>query len=210
MTERPDFHSPLAWTSRVPTTATILAIRNCSRSAPPLGRRLGLTRIGIHHERLLPRTPHVLPARRKRRGGVRLHPRGPSGRLDRRHAPTGSDPAMPSDFHPARGICHSVLNNTTTEVRLLVVGERPKPEKQGALPAQSRLRANPGRCLDRCDATPRSAVTTAGRELGAAEGGIGVWLRCRIALAAWSVRPRPSKAVAAQVENFDSDPEIPH
>ena len=40
---------------------------------------------------------------------------------------------MPGDsvaFRAGTGICHTFLNNTTEDVRLLVVGEKPKPENR--------------------------------------------------------------------------------
>lgn len=95
----------------------------------PLGRLMGLVRMGIHHERLLPgrRTsyPHAESAEEEFAFVL-------EGRPD-----VWIDgvlyPLAPGDFvaFPAgTGVCHTFLNNTAEEVRLLVGGERPKPENR--------------------------------------------------------------------------------
>ena len=40
------------------------------------------------------------------------------------------EPGDAVDFPAGTGICHSFLNNTSQEVRLLVVGEKNKPENR--------------------------------------------------------------------------------
>lgn len=87
-----------------------------------IGCLLGLVRIGIHHERLPPgrRTsyPHAESAEEE---FVYVLEGTPDVWIDGtllRLAP-GDAVAFPG----GTGICHTVLNNT--EVRLLVVGERP-------------------------------------------------------------------------------------
>jgi uncharacterized cupin superfamily protein len=93
------------------------------------GRHFGLTRLGIHHERLLPgrRTsyPHAESAEEEfvyviaGRPDVWL-----DGELHR---------LCPGDavgFPAGTGICHSFLNNTAREVHLLVVGEAHKLENR--------------------------------------------------------------------------------
>ena len=94
-----------------------------------LARNLGLTRIGIHHERLPPgrRTsyPHAESAEEEfvfvieGRPDVwidgHLHPLAP-----------GDSVAFPA----GTGISHTFLNNTAEEVRLLVIGEADKPENR--------------------------------------------------------------------------------
>ena len=95
----------------------------------PLGRLLGLTRIGIHHERLLPgrRTsyPHAESAEEEFVYVIEGHPDvWIDGRLHR------LEPGDAVGFPAGTGICHTVINNTETEVRLLVVGERPKDENR--------------------------------------------------------------------------------
>jgi uncharacterized cupin superfamily protein len=98
-----------------------------------LGHKLGLTRIGIHHVRLLPgrRTsyPHAESAEEE---FVFVVEGRPDVWIDGvRH------PLKPGDSvaFPARtGICHAILNNTAEEVRLIVVGEKPKPENRVRYP----------------------------------------------------------------------------
>lgn len=95
----------------------------------PLGRALGLTRIGIHHERLLP--------------GRRLsYPHAESAEEEFVYVLEGSPHVwingnlhalMPGDavaFPAGTGICHTFINNSNEEVRLLVVGEANKPENR--------------------------------------------------------------------------------
>ncbi|WP_354298080.1 cupin domain-containing protein [Phenylobacterium koreense] len=98
-----------------------------------LGRRLGLTRIGIHHVRLPPgrRTsyPHAESAEEEFVFVVQGRPDAwIDGELH---------PLMPGDsvaFPAGTGICHTFLNNTEEEVRLIVVGEKRKPENRGRYP----------------------------------------------------------------------------
>ena len=95
----------------------------------PLARLLGLTRIGINHERLLPGRrssyPHAESAEEEfvfvLEGNPDVWIDGTLHRLA---------PGDAVGFPAGTGICHSFLNNTATEVRLLVVGERPKPENR--------------------------------------------------------------------------------
>ena len=95
----------------------------------PLARLFGLGRIGIHHERLLPgrRTsyPHAESAEEEFVFVLEGHPDAwIDGELH---------PLKPGDavgFPAGTGICHSFLNNTSEEVRLLVVGEKSKPENR--------------------------------------------------------------------------------
>jgi uncharacterized cupin superfamily protein len=91
----------------------------------PLGRHLGLVRIGIHHERLLPgrRTsyPHAESAEEE---FVYVLEGRPDVWIDGTLYPLAPGDAV--GFPAGTGICHTFLNNTAEEVRLLVVGERPK------------------------------------------------------------------------------------
>lgn len=99
----------------------------------PLGASLGLTRIGIHHERLPPgrRTsfPHAESAEEEFVYVVEGEPDvwldGDLHRLK-----TGDAVGFPA----GTGISHTFLNNTDAEVRLLVIGERPKPENRIVYP----------------------------------------------------------------------------
>ena len=99
----------------------------------PLGRRLGLSRIGIHHERLPPgrRTsfPHAESAEEE---FVYVLEGTPDVWLDgvlHRLKP-GEAVGLPA----GTGLAHTVLNNTDEEVRLLVVGEVSKRENRVIYP----------------------------------------------------------------------------
>ncbi len=95
----------------------------------PLGRKLGLTRIGIHHERLPPgrRTsyPHAESAEEEfifvLEGMPDVWIDGNLHRLE---------PGDAVAFPAGTGICHTFLNNTAGEVRLLVIGEADKRENR--------------------------------------------------------------------------------
>jgi uncharacterized cupin superfamily protein len=94
-----------------------------------LGEKLGLTRIGIHHVRLLPgrRTsyPHAESAEEEFAFVVEGEPDvWIDGVLH------GLKPGDSVGFPAGTGICHTFLNNTDKEVRLLVVGEKPKAENR--------------------------------------------------------------------------------
>lgn len=94
-----------------------------------LGRSLGLSRIGINHVRLLPgrRTsyPHAESAEEEFAFVLEGTPDvWIDGQLHRL-AP-GDAVAFPA----GTGICHTFLNNTKAEVRLLVVGEASKPDNK--------------------------------------------------------------------------------
>ena len=97
--------------------------------AAPVGEKLGLTRIGINHMRLKPgqRTsyPHAESAEEE---FVFVIEGRPDAWIDGHlHAlEPGDSVALPA----GTGICHSFLNNTAEEVRLLVVGEKPKDENR--------------------------------------------------------------------------------
>ncbi|MBW8299247.1 MAG: cupin domain-containing protein [Hydrogenophaga sp.] len=95
----------------------------------PLARHFGLTRLGIHHERLPP-------------GRRTSYPHAESAEEEFVYVLTGTpdvwlDGALhrlkPGDavgFPAGTGQCHSFLNNTEEEVTLLVVGETAKPENR--------------------------------------------------------------------------------
>ena len=95
----------------------------------PLSYKLGLERIGIHHIRLLPgrRTsyPHAESAEEEFVYVVEGTPDAwIDGNLHRLR------PGDAVAFPAGTGICHTFLNNTTHEVRLMVIGERPKAENR--------------------------------------------------------------------------------
>jgi uncharacterized cupin superfamily protein len=126
MTERPAFIR--SWASlELPDDGCYLGDDELMSIRSPLGRSLGLTRIGIHHERLPPgrRTsyPHAESAEEE---FVYVLEGTPDVWIDgtlHRLAPGDA-----VGFPAGTGICHTFLNNTREEVRLLVVGEASKPE----------------------------------------------------------------------------------
>ena len=103
-----------------------------------LGRKLGLARIGIHHVRLPSgqRTsyPHAESAEEEFVFVLEGHPDAWIDGVLYRLKP-GDSVAFPS----GTGICHSFLNNTPEEVRLMVVGEKRKPENLGRYPLNPEL-----------------------------------------------------------------------
>jgi uncharacterized cupin superfamily protein len=93
------------------------------------GERFGLTRLGIHHVRLPPgrRTsyPHAESFEQEFVFVIEGTPDvWLDGRLHR------LKPGDGVGFPPDAGVCHTFLNNTDAEVRLLVVGDTDKPENR--------------------------------------------------------------------------------
>lgn len=106
----------------------------------PLGRALGLTRIGIHHERLPPGRRTSYPhAESDEEEFVFILEGTPDAWIDGRLYPLREGDAV--GFPAGTGICHSILNNSAREARLLVVGERPKPENRVYYPRNLEQRA---------------------------------------------------------------------
>jgi len=130
----------------------------------PLGVGLGLTRIGIHHVRLLPgrRTsyPHAESAEEEFVYVLEGHP---DVWIDGVLHALGPGDAV--GFPAGTGICHAVLNNTASEVRLLVVGERPKLENKVHYPL------NPDYERTRADAWTDAAPRVLGGHDGRARVG---------------------------------------
>jgi len=95
----------------------------------PFGKHFGLANLGIHHERLLPgrRTsyPHAESAEEE---FVYVIEGAPDVWLDGRL--TRLEPGDAVGFPAGTGITHTFLNNTEAVVRLLVVGEKTKPENR--------------------------------------------------------------------------------
>jgi uncharacterized cupin superfamily protein len=95
----------------------------------PLGQLLGLQRIGIHHARLPPgrRTsyPHAESAEEE---FVFVLEGNPDVWIDGtlHHL----EPGVAVSFPAGTAICHTFLNNTDAEVRLPVIGEKPKAENR--------------------------------------------------------------------------------
>ena len=106
----------------------------------PFGRHFGLTKLGIHHERLPPgrRTsfPHAESAEEEFVYVIEGEPDvWLDGHLHR------LKPGDAVGFPAGTGIAHSFLNNTDAEVHLLVVGERPKLENRIFYPLHPDRRA---------------------------------------------------------------------
>jgi uncharacterized cupin superfamily protein len=106
----------------------------------PLAKHFGLERLGIHHVRLPPgrRTsfPHAESAEEE---FVFVLDGEPDVWLDGKlHRLTAGDSV---GFPAGTGLAHSFLNNTDTEVRLLVVGETDKAENQIVYPVNLERKA---------------------------------------------------------------------
>jgi uncharacterized cupin superfamily protein len=88
--------------------------------------RFGLTRIGIHHERLPPGRRTSYPhAESSEEEFVYVIAGTPDVWLDGHLHRLAPGDAV--GFPAGTGACHSFLNNSDEEVRLLVVGERRRP-----------------------------------------------------------------------------------
>jgi uncharacterized cupin superfamily protein len=95
----------------------------------PLSAALGITRIGIHHVRLLP-------------GRRTSYPHAESTEQEFAYVLEGKpDVWIDGVLHPlvvgdcvafpaGTGICHTFINNTKDEVRLMVIGERPRDDNR--------------------------------------------------------------------------------
>ena len=114
----------------------------------PLAKALGLERIGIHHNRLLPgrRTsyPHAESAEEE---FVYVLEGTPDVWIDGHlHALKPGDSVA---FPAGTGICHTFINNTDHEVRLLVIGETLKDENRIRYPKNEAHEAKrPDRWID--------------------------------------------------------------
>ena len=92
----------------------------------PLGRLFGLTRIGIHHERLPPGRRTSFPhAERTEEEFVYVLEGAPDAWIDGHLHPLKPGDAV--GFPAGTGIAHTFINNSDAEVRLLVFGEK-RPE----------------------------------------------------------------------------------
>jgi uncharacterized cupin superfamily protein len=110
------------------------------RIGAPFGRHFGLTRLGIHHHRLPPgrRTsyPHAESAEEEFVYVIEGTPDvWLDGRLYRLRPGDGVG------FPAGTGTCHTFLNNSETDVRLLVVGESHKAENRIYYPLNPEQRA---------------------------------------------------------------------
>jgi uncharacterized cupin superfamily protein len=100
-----------------PESDEVLAIRT------PLSRPLGLVRLGVHHEVLLPGHRSSLPhAEATEEECVYVLEGNPHAWVDGElHALAPDDIVV---FQPGTGIRHTIMNPTDSNVRLLIVGER--------------------------------------------------------------------------------------
>ena len=95
----------------------------------PFGSAFGLTKLGIHHERLPAGRRTSFPhAESTEEEFVYVIEGEPDVWLDGRLYRLKPGDAV--GFPAGTGIAHSFLNNTESEVRLLVVGERSRPENR--------------------------------------------------------------------------------
>ncbi len=131
----------------------------------PIGRKLGLTRIGVHHELLPPgrRTsfPHAESAEEE---FVYVLDGHPSAWIDGVLHPLGPGDAVA--FPAGTGIAHSFVNETEMPAALLVIGEARKPENRVAYPVNPEMRSRedywtdwPERPLGPHDGRPRNLKT---------------------------------------------------
>ncbi len=105
-----------------------------------LGRRLGLTRIGIHHELLPPGRRTSYPHAHSHEEELVFVLEGmPDGWIDGHlHRMRPGDAA---GFPAGTGIAHSFLNSSEADVRLLVVGDATRPEDRCYCPLNPELRS---------------------------------------------------------------------
>lgn len=95
----------------------------------PLARHFGLTRLGIHHERLPPGRRTSFPhAESLEEEFVHVLEGTPEVWLDGEVYPL--KPGDSVGFPAGTGIAHTFINNTDEDVRLLVVGEANKAENR--------------------------------------------------------------------------------
>jgi uncharacterized cupin superfamily protein len=95
----------------------------------PLSAAMGITRIGIHHVRLLPgrRTSYPHAESTEQEFVYVLHGK-PDVWIDGVLHPLAEGDSVA--FPAGTGICHTFINNTEDEVRLMVIGERPRADNR--------------------------------------------------------------------------------
>lgn len=126
---RPDFIKNYAEIQEGPESSYYRGTREFLSVDSPFSKAFGLTRLGIHHVLLLPgrRTswPHAESAEEEFVYVIYGYPdawiNGDIHRLN---------PGDAVGFPSGTGISHTFINNTEHDVRLLVVGERPKKENK--------------------------------------------------------------------------------
>lgn len=94
-----------------------------------LGRHFGLTRLGIHHLRLPPGRRSSFPhAESAEEEFVFVIEGAPDVWLDGKLHRLKPGDAV--GFAPGDGLCHTFLNNTDAEVRLMVIGDTDRAENR--------------------------------------------------------------------------------
>jgi uncharacterized cupin superfamily protein len=132
MTDRPDFIKHYSEIEQ-PETAYYEGSDERFGGKSAFGRAFGLARIGIHHVRLAPGRRTSLPhAESHEEEFVYVIEGEPDvwidGTLHRLRPGDGVG------FPAGTGIAHSFLNNSEREVRLMVVGDRSRPENRVVYP----------------------------------------------------------------------------
>jgi uncharacterized cupin superfamily protein len=137
MTERPAFIAH--WSAlEEPARANYRGSNEHFAHGAPLGRKLGLQRIGVHHMRVPPGRrvsyPHAESAEEEFVFVIDGHPDvWLDGHLHR------LSPGDSVGFPAGTGIAHTFINNTPDEVRLLVVGEK-NPDNSRTYPLNPGVR----------------------------------------------------------------------
>ncbi|WLS79737.1 cupin domain-containing protein [Erwinia pyri] len=95
----------------------------------PLARSLGLTRLGIHHIRLLPGRRMSYPhAESSEEEFVFVVEGTPDAWINGELHPLKAGDAV--GFPSGTGLCHTFINNSSEEARFIVVGEANKAENR--------------------------------------------------------------------------------
>jgi uncharacterized cupin superfamily protein len=145
-----------------PATAPYPGLDEHFGAGAPFGHLFGLTRIGIHHQRLPPGHRTSLPHAESREDEFVFVITGTpdvwlDGHLHRLRPGDGVG------FPAGTGIAHSFLNNTDAEVTLLVVGDKDRPDNKIVYPIDPERKAHrtdwwddaPARPLGPHDGKPR-------------------------------------------------------
>lgn len=139
-----------------------------------LSRPLGLERIGVHHDLLLPQRRTSYPhAESTEEECVYVLEGTPDAWIDGELVPL-----IPGDmvvFKPGTGIAHSIQNNTAGDVKLLVIGEKRadnqiiyplNPDRTDSLPKRKRWEDAPLRPLGSSSAIPGKPARTTECQVG--------------------------------------------
>ncbi len=143
MTERPRFikhwkEVQEADDSHYPGSDELLSIGS------PFGRTFGLTRLGIHHELLLPGRRTSYPhAEKTEEEFVYVIEGNVDAWIDGEIFPLAAGDAV--GFPAGTGISHTFINNSAEPARLLVVGDRNRADNQLVYPRNPERRAQLGK-----------------------------------------------------------------